>query len=67
MKPRDLRKNEPGSVGGLVRVALEIAHEQAELLKEMRAAFESGDNSRAIRCAKQLCGIEASDESQAHH
>jgi hypothetical protein len=45
------------TMSGLFTVALEIATKRANTLGEMRKAFETDDQERALQLAKQLCGL----------
>ena len=51
----------PQNVSGLVRAALAIAEERAQLLEQMKQAFEAHDDTRALEFAKRLCGVEPNE------
>ena len=51
--------SKPDSEGSLFEVALAIAQEHSASLEQMRAALERGDDSTALRFARELCGLKA--------
>jgi len=48
--------SEPNT-SGIVDAILEVGRQRAALLEEMRSALESGDDSKALNLARQLCGL----------
>lgn len=42
----------------LMEAALAIAEERREILVKLRAALESGDDTRALELARELCGVD---------
>lgn len=47
------------SLRRLVEEALPAAREQAQLIADMRAAFDKGDEQSALALARRLCGLPA--------
>ena len=52
------QKQEIADWAGMVDAALEVGRSRNKLLQLMRAAFERGDDSEALRLGKLLCGLE---------
>src|SRR5438034_2344549 len=52
---------------GLVKKALEISRKRSEALALLRAALERGDDTEALRLARELCGIEHEQKSDPTH
>ncbi len=46
---------------GVVQAALEIARQRRETLAHLRAALERGDESEALRLAREICGATDND------
>lgn len=53
---------QPPNLRGVVEAALEIARERRETLAQLRAALEKGENEKALRLARRLCGLEINEE-----
>jgi hypothetical protein len=48
--------SEPNT-SGIVDAILEVGRQRAALLGQLRSALESGDDSKALNLARQLCGL----------
>ena len=46
------------SKSALIEAALEIAQERREIMAKLRAALESGNDTRALELARELCGVD---------
>lgn len=46
------------NLGGLLDAAMQIGATRREILRKMRAALQQGDDSEALKLARQLCGCE---------
>ena len=57
MKPEE--KNVTSNLTGLLDAALEIGRKRQDILQRMKAAFEKGDDTEALRAGKELCGLES--------
>ena len=51
------------SLTGVVEAALEIARKRRDTLARLRAAVESGDNTKVFEIARELWGVENDEES----
>jgi hypothetical protein len=56
-------KRSPNGAGslnimGAVDAILEVGRQRNIILNQMRAALQSGDDSRALNLARQLCGLQ---------
>ena len=51
---------------GLIDAALEISRERREILMKLREALDSGDESRALGLARQLCGLDDEKGNRTH-
>jgi hypothetical protein len=45
------------NTAGIVDAILEVGKQRAILLGKLRAVLESGDDSKALLLARQLCGL----------
>ena len=45
------------NTAGVVDAILEVGRQRRTLLENLRAALESGDEPKALRFARQLCGL----------
>jgi hypothetical protein len=45
--------------GGVLDAALEIGRQRLDILQRMKAAFDRGDETEALRLGKELCGLES--------
>jgi hypothetical protein len=45
------------NTAGIVDAILEVGKQRAALLGKLRVALESGDDSKALLLARQLCGL----------
>lgn len=57
MEPKE--KDSIGNWESLVDTALEIAGKRRDAMQRMKAAFERGDDTEALRIGKELCGLES--------
>lgn len=49
---------------GLVDVAIEIADARRQTLQRMRTALERGDNTEALKFARELCGLKQDEQAR---
>jgi len=49
--------NNGGSLSGLVDAILGVGRERKALLDQLRASLESGNDTEALRFARQYCGL----------
>ena len=54
------------NTNALMGAALEIAQERREILTQLRAALEAGDNLRALDIARKLCGLGDAQSNRTH-
>ena len=47
----------PFAASGVVDAILEVSRQRKSLLDELRSVLQSGDNAKALRLARQLCGL----------
>lgn len=53
-----LKEKDGSTWGGLLEAAREIGRKRQDVLQQMKAAYERGDDAEALRLGKELCGIE---------
>lgn len=51
------------SLTGVLDAALEIARRRRNTLARLRAALEQGDDTEALKLARELCGIDHEQKS----
>jgi hypothetical protein len=45
------------NMAGVVDAILEVGRQRGALLEQLRAALQSGDDTKALNLARQLCGL----------
>ena len=60
-------KVEETNLAGLLDAALEIALRRRNTLLRLRAALEQGNDTQALKLARELCGISHEQESHRTH
>lgn len=53
-------------VSGVVDAVLEVGRQRKAVLDKMRAALQSGDDSGALKLARQLCGLQNEESNRAN-
>ncbi|WP_027176860.1 hypothetical protein [Desulfovibrio aminophilus] len=51
---------------GVARTALRVGQDRARRLRDMRSAFERGDERQALSLARELCGLPGGEHVDAH-
>ena len=57
--------SEPNT-SGIVDAILEVGRQRVALLGQLRSALESGDDSKALNLARQLCGLENEESDRTN-
>lgn len=57
--------SEPNTAG-VVDAILEVGRQRGALLEQLRAALQSGDDPKALRLARTLCGLENEESDRTN-
>jgi hypothetical protein len=53
-----------GTLAGVMEAAQEIARARRDLLARMRAALKAGNDSEALKFARELCGLDEHEQTR---
>jgi len=54
------------NTAGVIEAILEVGRQRKAVLDRLRMALESGNNARALKLARQLCGLQNEESDRTN-